>query len=112
MGWRGQIDFWRNKYVDPTLGRYIAFEKYYDGTFRNRTSPRLAVAALIGWLADPNYFASFILPAISAPISGWYGDPKHQLDLDSLLSVLIDNSPDRYRHVVHAIDAILESPWP
>jgi hypothetical protein len=110
--WQADIISWRNKIVDPTVVAWRAFDHYYNTSHGNEPSPRNGVGILLQWLAQPDLFAAYIMPAISKPFSAWYGNDRNQGDRDIMLRMIWDNSPEVFRHMRHAMDELLDSEYP
>lgn len=95
-----------NKYLFPLVSKW---NKFIAGDWK-RAQGLLGV--LQDWLARPGDFADFATPAIAGPLATYLNDPANQDLLDRLVGILIDASPDRFRHVESAALAVLESPYP
>lgn len=101
MGWRGQIDTWRHDTVDPTLDDWRQFHHWFD----QNAAPYITVLA--GWLAKPATFAGWAVPVLGDPLIGWLANTASDASRDTVARVVVDSSPDVWRHVEAAAVAVL-----
>lgn len=101
MGWRGQIDTWKKDHVDPELA---AWEQFYTW-FRRNALP--SIQTLNEWLKRPGTFAKWAVPILSDPIVVYLATTAKQATVDELTRLVVDHSPDVWRHVETAAVAIL-----
>lgn len=101
MGWRGQIDSWRKNTVDPELADWLRFHHWFNV---NAAGP---IATLAGWLKTPSRFASWAVPVITRPLVDYLATTASTGTVDELAAVVVDASPDVWRHVEAAAAAIL-----
>lgn len=101
LGWRGQVDNWRNHYVDPQLEKDRRFVQWFDGW------PKQSVTVVHAWLTHSQSFADFAVPRITLPMVAYIGRPAQRAILDALTREIVDASPDVWRHVEAAAVAVL-----
>jgi len=97
MGWRGQIDTWRHKTVDPELGRWRAFDRWF------KTWPTSTLNRYHQWLLHPADFGKFWAPYIVRPLVAWLGSQAHTQERDVLSLMLVDSWTDDTNLVWEAI---------
>lgn len=103
LGWRGQIDTWRKITVDPDLAKLLAFLRWFD---QNARAP---VLTLQGWLKRPGTFATWAVPILTDPITVYLATKARRSTVDRLTQLIVDHSPDVWRHVEAATVAILNT---
>lgn len=84
MGWRGQIDTWRHKTVDPELARWRAFDKWF------KTWPTALLNQWHEWMQHPARFGSYWAPYLVRPIVAWLGAQSHRTERDVLSLMMVD----------------------
>lgn len=102
MGWRGQIDYWRKNTVDPELSKLMAFRQWF------LTNDQPAVQQLVDWIKRPGTFATWAVPILTDPLVVYLATKAKQATVDELTRLIVDASPDVWRHVEAATVAILE----
>lgn len=100
-GWRGQIDNWRNHYVDPQIQDWRLFHDW----FNKHAAP--VIATVQDWLDHPGHFATWAVPILGDPLTVWFVHQASQAVQDAVTTVVVDSSPDVWRHVEAAAVAIL-----
>lgn len=83
MGWRGQIDTWRHKTVDPELKQWRAFDKWF------KTWPTKLLTQWHNWMLHPADFGKFWAPYIVRPLVAWLGSQAHTQERDVLSVMLV-----------------------
>ena len=101
MGWRGQIDHWRQHTVDPELASWLEFHHWFNV---NAAPP---ISTLAGWLRNPGTFAKWAVPILTDPIVVYLATRARQATVDELSALVADVSPDVWRHWESAAAAIL-----
>jgi hypothetical protein len=101
LGWRGQINFWRENTVDPTVIAYRNFWDYFKG------KPRAAVDTWVGWFEHPGEFGTWAAAPMIGPLIGYLANPDHTGTRDNLTRIIVDVSPRVWRHVEAAAVAVL-----
>lgn len=101
MGWRGQIDYWRKYTVDPELAQWVSFLRWFN------SNARAPIQTLAGWLKAPGTFSQWAVPIITAPLITYLADKASIATVDELARLVVDATPDVWRHVEVAAAAIL-----
>jgi hypothetical protein len=104
--WETQIKQWRSKTVDPTLDDYRTFRKWFDKW------PTDVLNNVHDWFQHQQSFSDFAVPIIARPFVNYLSADAHRQLLDDLTLIVLDASPDRYRHAVAAFEAMLDQDWP
>lgn len=84
LGWRSQIDTWRNKFVDPNLSLWIGFHKWFYQW------PIGVLRTWHDWFQHPAQFAAWATPPLIGPIIGYLADPAHELTRDNLSQIMLN----------------------
>lgn len=83
LGWRGQIDNWKNNYVDPQLAKDKAFIQWFD------TWPLQVVSRWHQWFQHPEQFAQWATPNLIGPIISYLAAPPDKKSRDALSLVMV-----------------------
>ena len=100
-GWRGQIDNWRNHYVDPLLQDWRLFHDWFNA----HAAP--VIATVDDWLHHPGDFAKWAVPILGDPLTVWFIHTASDAVRDAVTAAIVDSSPDVWRHVEAAAVAVL-----
>ena len=103
MGWRGQIDYWRKRQVDPQLAAWHQFSVWFD---RNARQPIQTVAQ---WLKTPGSFSRWAVPVLASPLVDYLATKADARTADELARLVVDHTPDVWRYVEAAAAAILNT---
>ena len=105
-GFRRSTDEWRYKYVDPAIQGWKAFQEWFDSW------PRGILFRWKDYFENPSHFADWATPPIVGPFIAYLANKDHSESRDNLTSIIIDDTPNRWRHVERAALAILEQDYP
>lgn len=97
MGWRGQVDTWRHKTVDPELARWRAFDKWF------KTWPTITLNQWHEWMTHPTDFGKHWAPYIVRPLVAWLGSQAHTQERDVLSLMLVNAWTDDTNLVWEAV---------
>lgn len=103
LGWRGQIDTWRRDWADPNITAWRAWHAWFLGW------PQTILLRWQRWFDRPAEFAAWAAAPLIGPTLGYYSDPAHQRSTDTLATIVVDATPDVWRHVEQAIVQILQT---
>lgn len=104
LGWRGQIDFWRKRTVDPFIVTERNFQKWFA------TWPITVLNTWHDWLTHPNQFAAWADPPIAATLPGYLASGPAKRDRDNLSAVLLTAWPEDTKVTQDLINRWLLSP--
>lgn len=103
LSWRGQIDAWRHKWVDPELHKWHTFSDWFA------TWPLGVLTQWHQWFQRPGLFGVWATPPLVGPLIAYFADPAHDDTTDNLAAILVDSTPDVWRHVEQAAVRILHT---
>lgn len=103
MGWRGQVDNWKNHYVNPQLAKDAAFIKWFDGW------PLQVVSRWHEWFMHPGQFGDWATPYIVVPFVKAMATKPDQKSRDALALIMVRAWQDQPELTLDAIAAWLVS---
>ena len=99
MGWRSQIDTWRQKFVDPNVEKWVGFKQWFDGW------PQGVLFKWHDWFEHPDNFASWATPPLVGPIVAYLAARGHEQTRDNLSDILAsawqDDAERIWQYVQH-----------
>lgn len=97
MGWRGQLDSWKNNYADPQLAKDRAFIQWFDSW------PLQVVTQWREWLAHPDQFAKWATPYIVWPVINYLAAQPDEKSRDALALIMVNAWQDQPELTFEAI---------
>jgi hypothetical protein len=83
LGWRGQIDTWKNDYVNPHLADWIQFDDFFYAW------PITILLTWQDWFNKPDGFAQWAAPPLIGPLVSYLAAPEHKQTRDNLASIMV-----------------------
>lgn len=82
LGWRGQIDTWKNDWVTPHLTDWINFDDFFY------TWPISVLMTWRDWFAAPDQFAQWAAAPLIGPLVSYLAAPEHKTTRDNLMAIV------------------------
>lgn len=82
LGWRGQIDVWRHRFVDPNVERWVGFHDWFV------TWPQSILFRWKEYFDHPDEFGAWAAAPITGPLVAYLAAPEHKTTRDNLTRII------------------------
>jgi hypothetical protein len=101
MGWRNQIDAWRNEFVDPNVELWVGFRQFFDGW------PQGILFRWKDYFDNPDHFAQWAAAPLIGPLVSYLAAPEHKQTRDNLTDIIAKAWAEESDDILTAVYAFL-----
>jgi hypothetical protein len=101
MGWRNQIDAWRNEFVDPNVELWVGFRQFFDGW------PQGILFRWKDYFDNPDHFAQWAAAPLIGPLVSYLAAPEHKQTRDNLTDIIAKAWAEESEDILQSVYAFL-----